>query len=199
MSGVAVATIIRFTSSGLTFDCSSALSAAFVAMSLVVSSFAAMRRSLIPVRVVIHSSEVSTIRMRSSFVSRFSGANLPVPTIETVRRVLAESGRGFERGCRFMITANLLDDMRVHLLFNRLGRDAQRILDRQRRARAVGDDADSIHAEQWTAAVLLVIGFVTNRAKRILRQKRAQFSHRRSRKLVFEPGENRDRDRLAGF
>ena len=43
--------------------------------------------------------------------------------IETVRRGLPE--RGLERGCRFMIAANFLDDMRVHLLFNRFGRDAQ--------------------------------------------------------------------------
>ena len=41
--------------------CSIAFSAAFVAMSLVVSSLAAMRRSLMPVRVVIHSSLVSTM------------------------------------------------------------------------------------------------------------------------------------------
>ncbi len=42
-------------------------------MSLVHSSFAAIRRSLIPVRVVIHSSVVSTMRERSSFVRTFSG------------------------------------------------------------------------------------------------------------------------------
>ena len=75
--------------------------------------------------------------------------------IETVRSVLAE--RGLERGCRFMVTANFLDDMRIHLLFNRLGRHAQRVLDRQRRARAMGDDADAVHSEQRHAAVFLVV------------------------------------------
>jgi hypothetical protein len=40
--------------------------------------------------------------------------------IETVRSALVE--RGLKRGCRFMVTANFLDDMRVHLLFNRFGR-----------------------------------------------------------------------------
>ena len=42
-------------------------------MSLVCSSWAAMRRSLMPVRVVIHSSDVSTMRDNSSLVRIFSG------------------------------------------------------------------------------------------------------------------------------
>ena len=71
MSGVAVATSRSWTSSGEICACSKALSAAFVAISLVVSSLAAMRRSLIPVRVVIHSSLVSTMRERSSLVRTF--------------------------------------------------------------------------------------------------------------------------------
>src|SRR5262247_1461637 len=100
MSGVAVATIIISISFGEIFACLSAFSAALVAISLVFSSFAAMRRSLMPVRV-----------------------------IETVRSALLE--RGLERGCRFMITANLLDDMRVDLLFNRLCRHPQCVFDCQ--------------------------------------------------------------------
>ena len=47
-----------------------------------------------------------------------------------------------------MITADFLDDMWIDLLFNRLGRDPQRILDRERRAGAVRDDANAVHAEQ---------------------------------------------------
>jgi hypothetical protein len=73
MSGVAVATRIRSISAGEIFACSIAFSAAFAAMSLVCSSFAAMRRSLMPVRVVIHSSFVSTMRDRSSLVRTFLG------------------------------------------------------------------------------------------------------------------------------
>ena len=61
MSGVTVATMMRSISSAVMPACSIAASAAFAAMSLVYSSFAAMRRSLMPVRVVIHSSLVSTI------------------------------------------------------------------------------------------------------------------------------------------
>src|SRR6266536_5795471 len=96
--------------------------------------------------------------------------------IETVRSALLE--RGLERGCRFMITANLLDDMRVHLLFNRLGRHAQRILDSQWRARAVRNDADAIQAEKRTAAVLFVVRLVLDRPNGIPREVCAEFSRR---------------------
>ncbi len=73
MSGVAVATRIRSISLALILACSIAFSAAFAAMSLVNSSFAEMRRSLMPVRVVIHSSLVSTMRERSALLRIFSG------------------------------------------------------------------------------------------------------------------------------
>src|SRR5437868_15143476 len=73
MSGVAVATRSRSISSGEIFACSIALSAAVAAMWLVVSSLAAMRRSLIAVRVVVHSWLVSIMRDRSSLVIIFSG------------------------------------------------------------------------------------------------------------------------------
>ena len=73
MSGVAVATSSKSISVGEIFACSSAFSAAFAAISLVCSSLAAMRRSLIPVRVVIHSSEVLTMRDKSSLVRILSG------------------------------------------------------------------------------------------------------------------------------
>jgi hypothetical protein len=52
-----------------------------VASVAVVSVSPAIRRSRIPVRCTIHSSLVSTIRARSSFVRRFSGNALPVPAM----------------------------------------------------------------------------------------------------------------------
>ena len=73
MSGVMVARMIKSTSAGSTFARSRARFAAKVAMSEVYSSSAAMRRSLMPVRVVIHSSVVSTNFSRSALVSTFSG------------------------------------------------------------------------------------------------------------------------------
>src|SRR5690606_38382515 len=55
----------------------------------VVSCGAAMRRSRMPVRVTIHSSEVSTIRSRSALVRTCSGSPAPHPVMAafgTVRR-----------------------------------------------------------------------------------------------------------------
>ena len=51
-----------------------ARSAATAAIDAVVSFAAATRRSRMPVRVTIHSSDVSTIRSRSALVSTCAGA-----------------------------------------------------------------------------------------------------------------------------
>ena len=73
MSGVMVATMMRSSCSGEMLPLAMARKAALAAMSEVYSSVAAMRRCLIPVRVVIHSSEVSTIFSRSPLVRILSG------------------------------------------------------------------------------------------------------------------------------
>src|SRR6266480_3166741 len=95
-----------------------------------------------------------------------------------------------------MISANFLDDMRVHLLFNGLGRDAQRVLDRQRRACTVRDYANAIYSEKRTAAVLFIIRLVLNRSNGILGEECADFSHPCTHELVLEPLKHRHRDRL---
>src|SRR6266516_2398241 len=117
--------------------------------------------------------------------------------IETVRSALVE--RGLKRGCRFMITANLLDDMRVHLLFNGFGRHSQRVFDRQRRARAMRNNADAVDAEKWTTAVLFVIRLGLNGSTGILREECAGFSQRCAHEFVLEPLKHRHRDRFARF
>src|SRR6267143_2063875 len=117
--------------------------------------------------------------------------------IETVRSALSE--RGFERGCRFIVTANLLDDMRVYLLCNRLRRHSERVLDCQWRARAMRDDADAVHAEKRTTAVLFIVRLVFNCSNGILHKECAGFSHRRAHELVLEPFEHCHRDRFARF
>ena len=66
-----------------------------------------------------------------------------------------------------MIATNLLDDMRVDLLFNGLARDAECVLDCQRRACAVGNDANAVDSEKRTAAVPLIIRLVLNRSNGI--------------------------------
>src|SRR6476660_679778 len=98
-----------------------------------------------------------------------------------------------------MIPANFLDDMRVHLLFNGLGGDAQREHNRQRRASTVRDDANAIYPEKRTAAVLFIIRLVLNRSNGILREECANFSHPCTHELVLEPLKHRHRDRFARF
>ena len=65
--------------------CSSASRAAGSAMSVSASSSAAMRRSRMPVRSMIHSSDVSTSVDSSSFVSTRSGTCTPRPVMPTLR------------------------------------------------------------------------------------------------------------------
>ena len=73
ISGVAVATMIKSILSGETFASANAKRAAAAAKSLVFSFSAAIWRALIPVRVVIHSSEVSIFCAKSSLVTRLAG------------------------------------------------------------------------------------------------------------------------------
>ena len=84
MSGVTVATISRSTSLPSTPACASASRAAGSATSDSASSFDAIRRSRIPVRSKIHSSDVSTYCASSSFVTMRSGTLQPRPVIVTV-------------------------------------------------------------------------------------------------------------------
>src|SRR5207245_10824493 len=107
--------------------------------------------------------------------------------IETVRSALSE--RGFERGCRFIVTANILDDMRVYLLFNRLRRHSQRVLDCQRRARSMRDDADAVYAEKRTPAIFFVVRLVLDGSNGTLREERAGLSHCCAHELVLEPSQ----------
>ena len=63
--------------------------AAMAASVAVVSCGAATRRSRIPVRVTIHSSEVSTSRSRSALESTPIGAYIPHPVILALRGCIA--------------------------------------------------------------------------------------------------------------
>jgi hypothetical protein len=73
-SPVTVPTMIMSRSDARTLAFSSAARAALLAKSLVSSPSAAMRRSRMPVRSVIHASDVSTIRSRSTLLSTLTGA-----------------------------------------------------------------------------------------------------------------------------
>src|SRR6266850_1921401 len=94
MSGVSVATTIKSIWSAVTPAIFIARSAACVARSEVNSFAAQMRRSLMPVRVVIHSSEVSTFFSSSALVSTLTGTYDPTPAIEQVRPWKLNLARG---------------------------------------------------------------------------------------------------------
>ncbi len=82
-SGVAVDRITTSTSPGSTPARSIAMREASAPMWAAQTWSGAMRRSRIPVRVRIHSSEVSSRPARSSFVTTWSGRNRPVATTST--------------------------------------------------------------------------------------------------------------------
>ena len=81
MSGVTVAQITRSISDASAPASASASRTAGSAMSLSASSCVAIRRSLIPVRSWIHSSDVSTNAAMSSFVITLAGTFVPSPVM----------------------------------------------------------------------------------------------------------------------
>ena len=83
---------MRSMSSAVRPAVSSACRAAVTDREVVLSSAPTMRRSLMPVRLVIHSSEVSTIRSRSALVSTRSGTAMPQPVIAALRMVVLRVG-----------------------------------------------------------------------------------------------------------
>src|SRR5687768_2542540 len=61
-----------------------------------------MRRSWIPVRLTIHSSEVSTSRVRSSFVMTRDGAYIPQPVITAFVLIIVSSCAGVDLDQRLL-------------------------------------------------------------------------------------------------
>src|SRR5262249_22352162 len=80
-----------------------------------------------------------------------------------------------------------------------LGRDAQRVLDRQRRAFAVRDYANAIYPEKRTAAVLFIIRLVLNASNGVPREECADVSHPCTHQPDVEPFNHEHRDRVARF
>src|SRR5262249_36279177 len=107
-----------------------------------------MRRSRMPVRSRIHSSEVSTIRSRSRLVRTRSGTYIPVPAIAAPRRT---SGRAA------IVRLDLLPDVLVHALLDESRHGPDPALDRLGPAAAVPDETDAVDAEQGCGAVFLPI------------------------------------------
>src|SRR5581483_3083041 len=87
-SGVDVATMTRPTSLGGTRDAVSASHPAWIAIVPVVSPSLTKRRSAIPVRLRIHSSDVSTNVLSSSFDTILDGNDRPRPEMRANRDAL---------------------------------------------------------------------------------------------------------------
>src|SRR5947209_2939980 len=162
MSGVTDAQITRSRSPGPTPEARRASRAARLAKNDIGSSSRAIRRSRIPVRVVIQSSEVSTILSRSALVRILSGRHDPVPRMTARRPVRAMSfprrrGRGAgDLGAR--LARRDPRDLVVNPIVDAIPIEVEgyphRVLDGARRRASVADDGGAAHAQKRHAAVL---------------------------------------------
>src|SRR5437867_3226375 len=179
MSGVTVGQMMRSTpEAGIAAD-SSALSAARVANWDMNSSSPAMRRSRIPVRDAIHSSEVSTIFSRSAFVRTRSGRADPVPLMTALlsSRVIESSDprvrlrrerRGLRPGRGHL--ENFVVDAVVDPVPHELLGHAHGVLDGTDGGPAVADDRRRTHPQERDPAVFGVIDLLAEVAEGRSRQ-----------------------------
>src|SRR5216117_2999167 len=174
-SGVVVASTIWSTSCGSSSAISSARRHAISARSLEACSGAAMRRSRMPVRSTIHSSDVSTSFARSWFVSTRSGTYMPVPVMVTPRM---PSGR------RVMVGLDLLADVLVDALLDERGERVDGAAERSRAARAMADEAHAAHAEERSGAVSLPVDPGAEAMERAAHEQRAEHRQRVALDLV---------------
>src|SRR6185369_3942607 len=167
-SGVTVLSMIRSISSGRTPAMAKARRAASAAKVDVYSPSAAIRRSLIPVLVVIHSSLVSTNCSISALVRIFAGKADPVPVILTFtiespllcRRLAVHSHR--DR----MIFRQFFGDMLGHTALCILMSKADRVLDRLDVGTAMTDHADAIDSEKRSTTVFCIVNNFLEAVKR---------------------------------
>src|ERR1041385_5760499 len=129
----------------------------------VYSPSAARWRSLMPVRVVIHSSEVSTIFSRSAFVRMPSGYARPVPSIAALGSAIAPPvflnfrGGAHSHGLARVCLADAALDARERAVLGELLDVADGVTHGARVRAAVADDDDAAHAQKRRAAVLCVV------------------------------------------
>src|SRR5205823_12119986 len=134
--------------------------AARTAKSEVYSPGAALRRCLMPVRVVIHSSEVSTIFSRSAFVRMPSGYARPVPSIAALTSPIGLPAflnfrrRAQGHGLARVRLADSALDARERAVLGELLHVADGVAYGARVRAAVADDDDAANAQKRRAAVL---------------------------------------------
>src|SRR2546425_961604 len=175
MSGVTVAQMIRSTWEATRPADWSAASAARVANCDMYSSSFAMRRSRMPVRDVIHSSDVSTILSRSAFVRTRAGRDEPVPrmiarlsprVIETLR--LHVSAGPDSVGCAVPRShpEDFVVDAIVHPGPDEILGHAHGVLDGPHGRSAVADDSGRPHTEKRHPPVFGVVDLLAKVAER---------------------------------
>src|SRR2546422_3747558 len=179
MSGVTVAQMIRSTwEAGRPAELR-ACSAARVANWDMYSSSAAMRRSRMPVRVAIQSSEVSTIFSRSAFVRTRSGRADPVPlmTARLSPRVIEPPHPQVRSGRkrRALIAGrrhpeNLVVDAIIHAVPHELLRHAHGVLDGAHRRPSVADDGRRPDSQERHAAIFGIVDLLAEIAEGRSRQ-----------------------------
>src|SRR5262245_46471157 len=135
------------TSEGSNHAISSARRAATTARSDEASPAATMRRSWMPVRSRIHSSDVSTIFSRSKLVITPSGTCIPVPTMVAPR---TSSGG-------FTVRLDFFPNVLVHALLHERDHGTNRTPNRLGPTAAVTDEAHPVHAEQRGRRMLLPV------------------------------------------
>ena len=184
MSGDAVATRIRSTSAAATPAFCRAANPAAEAMSLVCSPSAAMRRSRMPVREVIHSSagvdDLFQVRVRHHPLGRVTArAEHRHAAGQRHRFGVRQPRKGAVRLGRVgMVILDLFDNVRIDLLVNTFQRHADGVLDRHGRTGPVRDDANAVDAQQQAAAVFVGVDLLADGFERSLREHRTGEAHR---------------------
>src|SRR5207247_6320422 len=194
MSGVTVAQTIRSMSEADRWAEASASCAARVANCDMYSSSRAMRRSRIPVREVIQSSEVSTIFSRSALVSTRDGRAEPVPrmtarlslrVIQPLRRHRATAWERRPRGLRRRDPQDLVVNPVVHPVAHEIQSDPYGVLDGAHGRPAVADDGGRPNAQKRHAAVLGIVDLLAKVSECRSREDIAQFGKKRLGDLLL--------------
>src|SRR3972149_5843736 len=165
MSGVQVPTTMMSISEGLTPASASACLDASRQRSEHAVRGSAIRRSLIPVRSMIHESDVSTIFSNSLLVSVFGGACIPSPIIldptifpppfSHLPPAIRLSNSPMRTGHLFL-SGNRPGDFLFHAALVKRSRGANRVFHRSRVRQPVADHEPPLHPQQRRAAVFRV-------------------------------------------
>src|SRR5580765_7314312 len=136
-----------------------------------------MRRSRMPVRSRIHSSEVSTILARSALLSTRSGTYMPVPTTAAPRMVSGGSD---------MVRLDLFADVLVDAVLHEAREREDRTAEGARLAAPVPNETHTVDPEQRRGAVLLPVDLGLEALQGRQHQQRAEAREQVALELVAD-------------